>query len=323
MPDTAVTYANHLVASGETAKAVALLVDAAAARDVDALMQLAVWHLTGHTVPRDLSKARFLLRRAVSIGHVDAALMEIALTANGSGGVPDWAAAVALLRTAARRDPVAAEHLRLLDAMCIDADGAPRSTPEPETLSTAPHVLRFPNLLTPDECAHVAAVAGSMLEPARVIDPGSGRWIAHPIRTSEGCAIGPAREDLVIRALNRRIALASGTDIDQGEPLTVLRYRPGQQYRLHMDTIQNAANQRIATMLIYLNEGFIGGETHFPAADVTVKPRGGDAIVFTNILQDGTPDPRSRHAGLPVRHGVKWLATRWIRTTAVDPWSIN
>lgn len=323
MPKTAVAQAHDLVAAGAVVDGVALLCRSAEAGDADAAMQLAVWYLTGHPVPRDLVIARTLLRRAVTIGHVDAALMEIALTANGSGGIPDWPTAVSLLRAAATADPIAAQQLALLDAMDIDENGFPCRAPARESLSIKPAIVRFPRLFTPAECAHVAGVAGPMLEPARVIDPRTGRWIAHPIRTSDGAAIGPAREDLVIRALNQRIAVASGTTIDQGEPLTVLRYRPGQQYRLHLDTIQDAPNQRLATALMYLNEGYGGGETHFPAAGLTVTPRGGDAIVFINLTADGKPDPLCRHAGLPITHGVKWLATRWIRAAQIDPWTIG
>jgi prolyl 4-hydroxylase len=323
MPHTIVAQAHHLIASGAAPDALALLNAAADRDDVDAVMQLAVWHLVGDVVPRNLVRARALLARAVSIGHVDAALMEVALTANGSGGQADWPAALSLLRTAARHDPVAAGQLALVQAMAIDATGAPVAMPPSETLSATPDVIRFPKLFTPAECAHLAGVAGEMLEPARVIDPRTGRWIAHPIRTSDGAAIGPAREDLVVRALNQRIATVSGTDIEQGEPLTVLRYRPGQQYRLHLDTIQGAANQRVTTVLIYLNEGYRGGETHFPASNLTVTPRGGDAIMFRTLTKDGEIDQAGRHAGLPVTQGAKWLATRWIRAAPIDPWTIS
>lgn len=53
-----------------------------------------------------------------------------------------------------------------------------------------------------------------------------------------------------------------------------------------------------------------------------MTPRGGDALLFVNTLADGLPDPGSRHAGLPVTHGAKWLATRWIRRAAIDPWTL-
>lgn len=304
--------------------AIAMLKTAGEQGDVDALMQLAVWNLAGDGIPRDPTLARDFLRRAVTIGHVDGALMEIALTANGTGNLtdPDFAAARALLAVAAAGDPIAAEQRDVLARMAVAQDGEPLSLPEPEVLSETPNIVRYPALLTPEECGYIAAAAAPLLESSAVIDPRTGRTIPHPIRTSDGGAIGPTREDLVIRALNLRIARASGTAVDQGEPLTVLRYAPGQEYRPHLDTIEGAANQRIKTVLVYLNQGFEGGETSFPLLPLTIRPSGGDAIVFTSLLPNGRPDPATRHAGLPVVRGVKWMATRWIREQAVDPWTL-
>jgi prolyl 4-hydroxylase len=322
MTSDAVRQAARIASSGQQAAAVALLEHAGDRGDIDALMQLAVWRLIGDVLPRDLPAARALLARAVAIGHVDGALMEVALTANGSGGRADWGAARALLDTAAASDPVAAAQCNLLDAMALSPDGAPAALPPAEVLSTAPLIVRYPALLTPAECAHVAGATADSLQPAAVLDPRSGRRIAHPVRTSDDAVIGPTREDLVVRAINLRVAAASRTPVENGEPLTVLRYRPGQQYRPHLDTIAGAVNQRVATVLLYLNEGYGGGETVFPDPNVTIVPRGGDAIVFANVDAQGRPDPRSRHAGLPVTYGVKWLATRWIRSAAIDPWTI-
>lgn len=317
-----VRQAVDLVSSGRGPQAGALLTEAADRGDVNALMQLAVWHLLGELVPRNLFAARALLRRAVAIGHVDAALMEVALTANGGGGSADWPAALALLRVAAANDPVAQRQLTLLAAMDLDAEGAPMSPPVAERLSAAPDVVRFRGLLSRDECAHIAGAVQDILEPSHIVDPATGRRREHPIRTSDGAVVGPTREDLVIRAINRRVAAISGTDIDQGEALSVLRYRPGQQFRMHHDAIGGVANQRVKTVLIYLNDGFRGGETVFPAAELTIKPALGDAVVFANTLADGRPDLAANHAGLPVTSGVKWLATRWIRARAIDPWNL-
>ena len=314
--------AHQLVAEGKTAHAIATLENAGIAGDVDSLMQLAVWHLAGHPVPRNLARARHFLRSATAIGHVDAALMEIALTANGSGAVADWQGALALLQTAAQHDPVAADQIALIETMQIDALGWPTCNPAAMVLSESPRIARAHCLFTPAECAHVATIAAELLEPSTVLDPRSGRRIAHPIRTSDSGAIGPAKENMVIRALNMRIAAATGTDVEQGEPLTILHYRPGQQYRPHLDTIDGAANQRIKTVLVYLNDNFEGGETAFPLVPLTFKPGIGDAIIFDNTLPDGSTDTRLRHAGLSVRRGVKWLSTRWIRAKPVDPWTI-
>ena len=134
-------------------------------------------------------------------------------------------------------------------------------------------------------------------------------------------AIGPTAEDLVVRAINARIAAFSGTPIDNGEPLAVLRYNPGQEYKLHSDALPQGEDQRSHTVILYLNEGFVGGETDFPAIGLRVRPKAGMALSFTNILGDGSPDPLARHAGLPVTQGSKWIATRWIRRRRYDPWA--
>lgn len=320
-PPSPIEQADRLIAAGRPSDAIPIVRTAAAAGDVDALYRLAAWHLVGDMLPRDLPAARVHLRRAVAIGHVDAALMEVALTANGSGGPADWPGALRLLETAAANDPIAAEHLRLVRAMAIDADGRPLGVPAARSLSASPEVLLFPALFTRDECLHVARTADGLMEPARVVDPQTGRVIPHPVRLSDNAVIGPAQEDLVVRALNARIAAASGTTIAQGEPLTVLRYGPGQQYRPHHDAIPGAANQRGWTMLVYLNEGYGGGETRFTANGLGVRGKTGDGLLFRNTDAAGQPDPRAAHAGMPVTAGHKWLCTRWIRLAAYDPWA--
>jgi prolyl 4-hydroxylase len=283
--------------------------------DPDALMQAAVSAL----LARDLAQARALIRRAVAIGHVDAALMEIALVANGSGGPADWMTALGLLEAAAKDDPVAAEQRALVENMELDEAGMPMRRPTGQLQSRAPTVSLFRTFLSPAECRHVASVAAAVMEPSLVIDPG-GKAVANPVRRCDNGTIGPTREDLVVRAINHRIAAASDTGVTQGEPLTVLRYGPGHEYKPHHDALPGATNQRVKTMLIYLNQGFAGGETRFLANGLTITPREGDAILFDNIDASGAIDRRSHHAGLPVLRGVKWLATRWIRAQPYSPW---
>ncbi|SFS01123.1 2OG-Fe(II) oxygenase [Sphingomonas jatrophae] len=321
MTDTLIEQADRLVAAGRVGDAAALLHAAGDSGDVDALFRLAAWQLIGDPLPRNVPAAYALLSRARMIGHVDAALMEIALTANGSAGPDDWTRALSLLTGAAGADPVAAEQLRLVRAMRLTTDGKPVTQPAPRPVSEQPHVRHFPALLTADECVHLARTADPLFEPASVLDPASGRRVRHPVRNADEAAIGPAREDLVVRAINLRIAAASGTDVAAGEPLTILRYGPGQQYRPHHDAIAGVANQRAWTMLVWLNDGYAGGETRFSPSGLTVKGRRGDGLLFRNLLPDGRPDPAAQHAGLPVTAGHKWMATRWIRQAPLDLWA--
>lgn len=313
--------AEMLAQNGRLPEALSLLHDASARNDSDACFCLALWHLAGRFVPRDLIRTRSYLRLARELGDSDAASMEIALTANGAGAPADWPGALRLLRTAAQRSPAAAAELKLVEDMRLADDGTPTSLPAAETLVPDGAVIRFQGLLTGVECEQVARAAVGWLEPAVVVDPQTGQQVRHPHRSSDGAVLGPTRETLPIRAINQRIAAISDTDVEQGEALIVLRYAPGQEFRPHLDALPNTRNQRTMTALVYLNDLLKGGETRFPAYGLDIKPRAGDAILFRNTLPDGSPDPRAIHAGARVTEGVKWLATRWIRARSFDVWS--
>jgi prolyl 4-hydroxylase len=311
-----------MMRAGRTADAVATVTQLAAAGHGGALFQQALWLLQGAPLPRDLAGARATLRRAAGGGHAEARLIEIALAANGTGASPDWREAMRLIDVAsAAGDPHARHLLALVSAMAITADGAPAAPPVIEALSADRSVRRVAGALTAAECAHIANAANDLLAPAAVVDPQTGRPIPHPIRTSDAAVLSPVREDPVIRAINMRIAAISNTQVAQGEALTILRYRPGQQFRLHSDILPHVRNQRVATVLVYLNDGFGGGETTFPDHGLTIRPKAGDAIIFDNVDAQGRPLATARHAGEPVRSGVKWLATRWIRARPFDVWT--
>jgi prolyl 4-hydroxylase len=205
--------------------------------------------------------------------------------------------------------------------MKLTADGQPATRFHSELIGTKPDVRLFKSLLSTAECAQLATVARDLLEPAQIVDPVTGKHRLDPVRTSLGAVIGPTRENLVVAAIIRRLAAISDSAWDQGEPLSILCYQPGQQYRPHHDGLPSAANQRINTLIVYLNEDYDGGETEFLASGLRVKGRAGDAILFSNVDADGSIDPLSRHAGLPVTRGNKWIATRWIREKRHDPWN--
>ena len=65
--------------------------------------------------------------------------------------------------------------------------------------------------------------------------------------------------------------------------------------------------------MIYLNDDFEGGETHFPSLNLVVKPKKGKLVIWDNVNEDGSLDFNSLHAGLPVKKGFKYIAVIWIR----------
>ncbi len=199
----------------------------------------------------------------------------------------------------------------------------PRPPEDTSVISTRPDVKTAPGLWSAAECAYVMAVAGPRLRPSLIQHPETGEDIADPYRTSRTATLWPVDLDLVVHMLNLRMALAAGLDPDRGEMLSVLHYRPGEEYRPHYDTLEHGksgpnaelerSGQRVATVLVSLNADFEGGETVFPEADIQVKGRTGDGLIFRSVLDDGSVDEASLHAGLPIRSGEKWLASKWLR----------
>lgn len=312
---TAVTRANQLLQRDDVRGAAQVLQQAEQSGDALAARELALWCLTGQVIRRNLATSRALFQRAAALGDAESAATVRAFIAGGVGGPADWPAAIGMLREIAGSDPQAARQLHLVEAMKLGQAGDPLDEHPFETVSESPDVRLFRGLFSPDECAYLMATAEPLLQPSVVVDPTTGRQVRNPVRTSSAAGFPFRLENPAVHALNRRLAAASGTPVRAGEPLQVLRYEPGEQYHTHSDALPTLRRdqQRVLTFLVYLNEDYEGGETAFPAANLKVRGKTGDGLLFRNAAADGTPDPRAIHAGLPVTRGAKFLASRWIR----------
>lgn len=224
------------------------------------------------------------------------------------------------------KDAIGATEFASLEAGRIDWDDAAKSvtltprrrSPAAERLCDRPEITIVRNAVAPEICEYVIAHSAPRLGPSLVYNPQTDGMIRDPLRNSATASLSPADLDLALVAVNRTIADAARCDARYGEFLSVLHYAPGQQYRPHFDCIPAGADrdrngQRVKTALLFLNDDYVGGETHFLAPDLKVKGGRGDILVFSNVDAEGRPDPKSRHAGVPVAHGEKWLGSKWFR----------
>ncbi|MEO7814014.1 MAG: 2OG-Fe(II) oxygenase [Sphingomicrobium sp.] len=283
----------------------------ATAGNADAQNKAGELCLRGMAGPVDLKQANRWIAKAAAQGQPDALRTAAYFTAAGVGSAADPAKALAMLQALAPNDRFVAVQLAFLDHVQCEAKLA---TAERRLISADPHIELIVGLFSPAECRYLQLVAQPWLEPA-MIYAATGEGMRDPHRDSDNMVIAPMTEDLVVQAINRTIAAASATQIGWGEPLHVLRYVPGQQYRPHHDAHAFAPveKRRIATALLYLNDAYEGGETNFPELGITVRGGIGDLLIFNNLDPASMPDPRMIHAGLPITAGEKWLATRWIR----------
>jgi prolyl 4-hydroxylase len=115
----------------------------------------------------------------------------------------------------------------------------------------------------------------------------------------------------------------AGVSADKNfEDVQVVRYSQSGKYDPHFDAtecgndigVQCVQKQRIATVLIYLNDDFEGGTTRFPNLNVTIEPKKGKALFFWVSDKDSRlVYNETLHGGDPVTRGEKWIATQWIR----------
>lgn len=308
-----------LAEGGAVAAAYRLLEHAHAAGDGLAAATLAHWRLSGQIIRRDLALARELYGSAAAAGVDACAPIHIAMLASGAGGTErKWGEALALLQSRAAVDSWASRQCQLLKAMPLTQSGDPVLAPTPVSADSPAGIDTFDAFLTPDECAYLIERAAPLLQPSVVVHPRSGALVTDPVRTAKAAGFPFVLEDPVLHAINRRIAAATGTTYDCGEPLQVLRYDPGDEYKLHSDALPSGDNQRVMTFLVALNEDYLGGDTDFLRLNYHWRGRTGDGLRFDNVDANGAIDPAMWHSGTRVTQGTKYLLSKWIRRHPLD-----
>ena len=290
-----------------------LLRDAQDRGEAEAYLLEGLWSLEGRFVPRDFASAREAIGRAAELGHVGASRTLAGLAACGIGAPPDWRLAASMIESSAGTDLLAARQLQLLRGMELDENGGPASVPRTRTVCGDPRIERIDALFSREECDFLIELAEPRMKRATIFHETEQRFVEDPVRRSDKAGFPMVSEWPFVRAINLRIAAATDTRVDHGEPLQILRYGPTQEYRPHVDAIPGMDNPRVLTALVWLNDDYEGGETRFEELGLSERGRAGDLLFFANTLADGDPDPRVRHCGAPVPAGTKYLASRWIR----------
>jgi prolyl 4-hydroxylase len=186
-----------------------------------------------------------------------------------------------------------------------------------------PRLTVFGGFLSEVECDDLIGLARDRLVRSEVIDMWNGGGTVNNVRTSEGMFFERGENEVVAR-IEARIAELVRWPVDRGEGLQILRYGPGAEYEPHHDYLSAAISgddlemkhcgQRVATVLMYLNDVESGGATTFPDAGLRVLPIKGNATFFS--YDRPHPITRTLHGGAPVLAGEKWVATKWLRERA-------
>jgi len=261
------------------------------------------------------AEAPAALEAASQQGHGEASHLLAILCARGAMTAKDWPRALTLLRRAADQGWGRAQTELRLIGPAIDP-GHLFAAPEAVKLCEQPRVRRIDGFVTSEICDWLIARARDQLKPAATLERDQTDQRTRTIsdhRTNSAAVISILEGGVVMAVIAERIARALKVPTEVFEAPQVFHYATGQQYQLHIDYIEGAEAQRIATFLIYLNADFEAGETWFSIPDLKVKPGKGGAVYFANVDLEGRPDPLSLHAGTAPTRGEKWLLSQWIR----------
>ena len=159
------------------------------------------------------------------------------------------------------------------------------------------------DILSADECARYIADVDRQNPTVAPVTTSRGPVMMTDIRNNERIMVDdPAtaadlyeriRPHVPAEIFGRRVCGAN-------ERLRFYRYQPGQKFALHFDGafIRNPREQSYLTFIIYLNEGFGGGETAFPDQARIIAPKAGRALLFQHM---------QLHEGCVVTRGVKYV----------------
>jgi hypothetical protein len=191
------------------------------------------------------------------------------------------------------------------------------------SLSEVPRLRTIPGFASPAECRWLVSLASERLAPAMVFDTARGGEAKDSSRDNKVMVLRIAEMNVFTEVIRHRISAATRLPVPLFEPAQLLHYSVGERFKPHYDFLDPANpayaqdlaqfGQRIATFLIYLNDGYEGGATSFPAIGLDHRAGCGDALFFANVNRDGSPDRSALHAGMPPTSGEKWVLSQWIR----------
>jgi hypothetical protein len=186
-------------------------------------------------------------------------------------------------------------------------------------------IKEFPNFLSLEDCDRIINLSQDTLEESQVY---SGEINKYDNRHRSSYHGWLDDSNVYVYNISKKIAHITNTDIDKQEALQVVKYNLGGFFNNHYDAcvgnkefckrmIENYnGNDRLYTLIIYLNDDYEGGETVFPIINKTIKPEKGKAVLFQNIDENGKIIKESLHRGSEIRKGKlltnKYICNKWI-----------
>jgi prolyl 4-hydroxylase len=193
--------------------------------------------------------------------------------------------------------------------------------PSPSPPQESYKVLEYPNLLTSEECDKIIQIAKENgLSQSYIVSDDKLNSYDSSFRKSDQTWIDPSYHP-ILHKLSKISENLTQLPIENQEMIQIVRYEKGGKFDAHYDacvkneTICKKMNrnggQRRTTLIVYLNDVLMGGETEFVNLNLKVKPEKGKGVLFFSTDENERILEESKHRGNEVLDGEKWIATIW------------
>lgn len=200
--------------------------------------------------------------------------------------------------------------------------GATRITPPTVDGEVLPIKLyTLDNFVSPEQCQRIMDYIKANSNPSTITTKDEPD---RKFRTSRTCHMGNYPDDNLAQ-LDQRICDYMGIESKRSEDLQGQYYKIGEEFKAHTDFFTpgtdeyneygSTQGQRTWTFMIYLNdvpEGS-GGNTEFVNLGLSFQPKQGQALIWNNLLPDGSPNQHTLHWAHQVLKGEKYIITKWFR----------
>jgi len=177
------------------------------------------------------------------------------------------------------------------------------------------------HFLSKEQCDHIIDAHSYCLKPSTtgINQKFEGQKTGRTSNTATPILILPE-----IIELQQRVSDLTSLPRENQENPSIIQYPTLGYYNPHYDYFNTSdpdyqrlivpnGGQRIFTCLLYLNDNFTGGFTHFPKLKQKIIPETGKLVWWNNTDYEGHPYQESLHSGTSVKYGSKWITTVWVR----------
>ncbi len=164
---------------------------------------------------------------------------------------------------------------------------------------------------------------GQSLQPSMVYGRGQNLASYNNVRDNFSINFSQVQPFIPLAIIKYYFSKVASLSLGQSEPPMLMRYTAGQKFKPHHDYIdektlsmnayEKQLGQRVRTLLFYLNDDYVAGETYFNNLDIKIKGAEGDVLIFDNVDDQKHPIETSLHEGKAVINGEKWLLSIWYR----------